>query len=571
MVGRRRAAAPRGQTPLIEAGRCGVAESEMATRAEPNRDARARCAVAALSLLLAAYGLGCHAAAQTTAPETVPAPIAAVAPAAPAADPDGCAAPDPAREAQFLEFRVLAPRKEAWQDALGGQLAAKPRVKERLAGWPTTLLADRSALPADDDAFLRRLARDTWLGIAALTDRVHGVPVDHVRFCGGSLAPEQVKIGDYTSGTNIGMHLLAIVGAFDMELIPRAEAVARVRRVIESLKGLETFGGFFFNYYDTTTLERTTNFVSFVDSAWLTTGLIVARQAFSEVWDDCTSFIDHQDYGFFYDTRARLMLHGFTVKPTGAERSRYHYGTLYTEARLGSIVAIAKGQAPESLWFEMRRTLPPSVDWQKQTPRDWREKEIRGHRFYSGLYEWRGHRYVPSWGGSMFEALMPALALDERALAPRSLGRNDDVHAEVQRRFATEELGWPVWGMSPSAQPNSVDYGEFGVPALGLAGYKPTIVTPHASALALVVAPGEATANLRRLADRYDLYGEFGLYDAVDPATGTVAHAYLSLDQSMSFVALVNHLRDGSIQKRFAADPAVAPALSLIGEEDFFE
>jgi len=486
-------------------------------------------------------------------------------------DPDGCAAPDPKREAQFLDFRVVAPKKEAWQNAFGGLAAAKPHVQARLAGWPTALLADRSALPTDDAAFLERLARDTWLGLAALVDRDHGLPIDHVRFCSGSLAPESAKIGDYTSGTNIGLHLLAIVGAYDMDLISRADAVARVRLAVDSLKRLQTFGGFFFNYYDTTSLERTTNFVSFVDSAWLTTGLIVARQAFAEVWDDCSAFIDHQDYGFFYDPHAKLMLHGFTVKPGGADRSRYHYGTLYTEARLGSIIAIAKGQAPDAMWFEMKRTLPPTIQWQKQKPIDRHEKEIRGHRFYGGLYEWRGHAYVPSWGGSMFEALMPTLALDEHAVAPRSLGRNDEVHAEVQRRYATEDLGFPVWGMSPSARPNAIDYGEFGVPALGLAGYKPGIVTPHASALALVVMPAEATANLRRLAERYDMYGEYGLYDAVDPTTGEVAHAYLSLDQAMSFVALVNHLRDGSIQKRFAADPAVAPALGLIGEEDFFE
>jgi hypothetical protein len=240
------------------------------------------------------------------------------------------------------------------------------------------------------------------------------------------------------------------------------------------------------------------------------------------------------------------MLHGFTVKDGHAERSRYHYGTLYTEARVGALFAIARGDAPESLWFSMHRTPP-------------------------GRHAWKEIHYVPSWGGSMFEALMPVLVLDERAHAPRSLGRNGERHVAVQRRHAVEDLGLPVWGFSPSAQPHSVDYGEFGVPALGLAGYPATIVTPHASALALAVAPGDAAANLRRLAERFDLYGAYGLYDAVDPRSGTVAHAYLALDQSMTFVALVNHLRGGALQKRFAADPLVAPVLPLIAEEDFFD
>src|SRR6185295_18155781 len=103
-------------------------------------------------LLLASAALGCQVAAET-------APMPTEAAVAPAPDPDGCAAPDPAREAEFLEFRVAAPKKEAWQDALGGQLAAKPHVKARLAGWPAELLVDRAALPADDADFLRRLAR----------------------------------------------------------------------------------------------------------------------------------------------------------------------------------------------------------------------------------------------------------------------------------------------------------------------------------------------------------------------------------------------------------------------------
>ena len=36
-------------------------------------------------------------------------------------------------------------------------------------------------------------------------------------------------------------------------------------------------------------------------------------------------------------------------------------------------------------------------------------KRVRGHQFSGGYYEWEGTRYVPSWGGSMFEALMPTL------------------------------------------------------------------------------------------------------------------------------------------------------------------
>jgi hypothetical protein len=171
----------------------------------------------------------------------------------------------------------------------------------------------------------------------------------------------------------------------------------------------------------------------------------------------------------------------------------------------------------------------------------------------------------------MFEALMPVLVLDERRYAPSSLGRNDEVHAEVQRRYALEDLGLPVWGMSPSWQPGGERYAEHGVAPLGFQGYRSDAVTPHAAALALAVTPREAIANLRELVRRYDVYGEYGFYDAVDPGNGTVAHVYLALDQAMILIALSNHLEDGAIQRRFAADPIAHAALPLLRDENFFE
>ena len=116
------------------------------------------------------------------------------------------------REATFLASRVAAPRKEAWQDSFGGAELAKPQVKARLAGWPTQLLADRASLPAGDEAFLRRLARDTWQGIDAFTDREHGLPIDHVRFCGGSLDPhaafQRFKLHPFVAGLLEGGQLV---------------------------------------------------------------------------------------------------------------------------------------------------------------------------------------------------------------------------------------------------------------------------------------------------------------------------------------------------------------------------
>jgi hypothetical protein len=109
------------------------------------------------------------------------------------------------------------------------------------------------------------------------------------------------------------------------------------------------------------------------------------------------------------------------------------------------------------------------------------------------------------------------------------------------------------------------------VPDLGTIGYGPGIVTPHASALALAVDPVAATANLRALAARYDAYGDFGFYDAVDATTGDVAHVYLTLDQAMTFIAVTNRLCNGCIQRLFAIDPIVRRALPILAAEHFVD
>jgi len=462
--------------------------------------------------------------------------------------------------------RVTPLKKTAWEMAHGGKDAAQPHIHARLAGWPKQLTVPPAELPRNDREFLERLARDTWRGLAAFSDREHGLPLDTVRF-DGSVVPERAWVGDYTNVTNIGLYLIDIVAARELGLIDSAEAWARLSRTLDSLESLETWRGFFFNYYDTTTLERTSHFVSFVDSAWLSAGLMVVRNSVPELADRCTRLIDREDYAVFYDPVDQLMMHGYYVHLP--HRAEHNYGLLYSEARLGSLIAIGKGHVPKEHWYRMARTFPRHFTWQSQSPKGRLIKTVNGHTFPGGHYAWKQVKYVPSWGGSLFEALMPLLVLDEPHYAPASLGRNAAAHTEIHRRFAMEHLGYPVWGLSPSSKPTG-GYGEFGARILGVRGYQAGAVTPHAAALALLVDPVTATANLRKLAEHYPIYGDFGFYDAVGPQTGQVVHNYLALDQSMILIALANHLRQGVIQRYFATDPIIQRVLPLLGAERFF-
>ena len=238
---------------------------------------------------------------------------------------------------------------------------------------------------------------------------------------------------------------------------------------------------------------------------------------------------------------------------------------------MGRLIAIGKGDVPEEHWFKMVRTFPAEYSWQSLLPQNRRTKKIRGFELKGGYYQWRDFKFIPSWGGSLFEALMPTLVVDEQKYAPHSLGINNEIHATIHRRFALEELNYPVWGMSPSSAVARDAYSEYGIKMLGARGYKCGVVSPHASALALTTTPEAALHNLRKLVDLYDIYGEYGLYDAVDPITGEVAYKYLSLNQGMLFVSLANYLKDHTVQKYFAADPIAAKALSIISEERFFD
>ena len=443
----------------------------------------------------------------------------------------------------------------------------RDRLRARLVGWPKQIETDRSSLPTSDQDLLMRLALDTWRGIDELTDKETGLPLDRIQFSAEGNSTEDAWIGDYTNITNIGFYLLSVAAARELGLISSEAAIEKVTKTLTSLEAVETKDGFFYNYYNTTTLAKTDDLISFVDSSWLTSGLMVTRQAFPELSERASRLIDQGNYRFFYEESNGLMSHGYNARQ--AQRLQIYYGVFFTEARLGSLIGIGKGDIPQQQWFQTARTMPEELTWQRGVPVDRREQHANGLKWISGHYRWHDLDYVPSWGGSMFEALMPLLVIDEIRYAPDSLGKNDVTHTRLQRIHAMEDLGYPVWGMSPSSTPDGKGYTEYGVPMLGVGGYKAGAVTPHAAVLALMTDPKEAIRNIRRLIDEFPVYGDYGLYDAVDPITHQTARNYLCLDQAMILLALANYMKDHAIQKYFALDPITQRALPLLKIERF--
>ena len=131
------------------------------------------------------------------------------------------------------------------------------------------------------------------------------------------------------------------------------------------------------------------------------------------------------------------------------------------------------------------------------------------------------------------------------------------------------------WGISESAfslvdRHGHYQYKAFGVPGLGLKRglADDLVVAPYATALAAMVDPSLAAANLRRLA-AMGLDGVYGLYEAIDftpskdeaiaslrPKDGVV-RAHFAHHQGMSLCALSNVIREGALIRRFHSDPRV--------------
>ena len=136
------------------------------------------------------------------------------------------------------------------------------------------------------------------------------------------------------------------------------------------------------------------------------------------------------------------------------------------------------------------------------------------------------------------------------------------------------------WGVSESgyykldAQLN-YQYRAFGVPGLGFKRglADDLVIAPYASALALMVAPRAACANLHELA-RAGLLGPCGFYEAVDytPARmpidkdHVVVRSVMAHHQGMTLLAIAQTLLGRPMQRRFTAAPSVRATELLLQE-----
>jgi hypothetical protein len=476
---------------------------------------------------------------------------------------------------------------------------------------PLTASAAPGSYSAAQRATLMGYARDTWKSFVDMTDPRTGLTADNI-------TAEGVRAA-YTSPTNIATYLWSTLVARDLKIIKQGEARDRIARTLATLKTLERAHGQYYNWYNPETGERLRvwptdgnrvyGFLSSVDNGWLAAALMMVANTVPQSRAVATAILEDMDFGFYYDPNVGQLRGGAWTEPPpdcSVMDTRdgqpvwftcHHYGSLNTEPRITSYIGIARGQLPETHYYRLFRTFPPTCDW------SWQEMQPEGVTrtylgidVYEGTYEYRGMRIVPSWGGSMFEALMVPLLVPEEEWAPRSWGINHPLYVRAQIEHGLEEADYGYWGFSPSNNPDG-GYREYGVDPIGLnpdgyasdqertlvdygfgecrpgkpdpTSYGRGVVTPHASFIALEFAPGAALANLAKLREDFDAYGDGGFYDAIDVKTGKVNRAYLALDQGMIMAAIGNALTKDRLQSYFTKGVVAKVIAPLIRMEHF--
>jgi cyclic beta-1,2-glucan synthetase len=266
-----------------------------------------------------------------------------------------------------------------------------------------------------------------------------------------------------------------------------------------------------------------------------------------ELDQQAESYFQAMDFGFLFDPHRQMFHLGYNVD-AGKLDSNY-YDLLASEARIASIVAIAKNEVPPSHWLHLSRPLTQVDNTQA----------------------------LLSWSATMFEYLMPTLLI--KSYDGTLLQHSCRAAVDHQIKYA-EQKGVP-WGISESGfyafdASLNYQYRAFGVPGLGFKRNlaQDLVVAPYASLMALPLQPRKVMENIARLTE-LNMLGAHGFYEAIDFTPSRLAlgekHAivrsYMAHHQGMIMLSLINYLHDDVMVSRFHSDPRVQSVELLLQEK----
>ncbi len=274
-------------------------------------------------------------------------------------------------------------------------------------------------------------------------------------------------------------------------------------------------------------------------------GLLVTR--FAQIMRRAEQYVREMDFSFLYQLERHVFHIGFNLDVGQLDQN--YYDLLASEARIASIIAIAKGEVPQSHWLHLGRPITRV----------------------------EGSYVLLSWSGTMFEYLMPPLFL--RSYPGTLLA--DSTRGAVLHQIAYGKAKGVPWGISESGfyrfdANQNYQYRAFGVPGLGFKRGlgDDLVIAPYASLMAIGYAPHAVVRNLASLMER-NMIGLYGVYESIDfttdrlplDETSATVCEYMAHHQGMILMALVNYFHDDIMVRRMHSDPHIQSVELLLQEQ----
>lgn len=417
--------------------------------------------------------------------------------------------------------------------------------------------------PSGNEGFLERLSADTWSFLSAEQTRANQMPCSWWSE-GASIGGRSV--GAYVNPAEIGLYTLCWLAAHDLRRPwspswnETAKEIAAILRQLRAWRndtgdypqphGPNTFrGSAFYQWYwlsetpPVVSALESDHLVPAIDNAWLAVSLLTIRayarsREQSTVAREADALLKGIDFRLWYHPEIHRFFLGEVEDPQGGTIADYYSN----ENRIVNFVARVLGHLDASEFQSSLEAL--------ERP--------------DGVYEEIAVANI-SWRGAYFTYLTPALFIREMetsygAETITPVTRAQTAYARDQEYLAwglsdcydIEDRGYVWQGAPPVASPESPET-------------RPGLVTPHASALALLtpLAP-EATTNLQTMATTFPCayHPQYGFRDAlvVDPQSpdlGRCSVRFSLLAQIWIFLALVNH-QTGFVWRYFYQNPQVA-------------
>lgn len=258
-------------------------------------------------------------------------------------------------------------------------------------------------------------------------------------------------------------------------------------------------------------------------------------------------YVNDMDFQFLYNPLRHIFHIGYNME-AGLLDNNY-YDLLASEARIASIIAIARGEVSQSHWLYLSRPVT----------------------------EVEGRRMLLSWSATMFEYLMPPLFLPSY---PGTL-LTESAYGAVQHQIAYGKSKGLPWGISESGfyrfdGNQSYQYRAFGVPGLGFKRGlgDDMVIAPYASLMALDYDPQAVMHNITELI-RFHGLGLWGFYEAIDfttdrlllGQTSAVVKEYMAHHQGMILMSMDNFLNNSIMVRRMTSDPRMQSMDLLLQEQ----